>query len=84
MAFTFDHVIYPQMVGASVGLNGVVSLFVILSGGALFGLPGMILAYPFAGAVKVILDRILKVTSTSSEQLDLPPVPLRHRTVPAA
>ncbi len=79
MAMTFDHVIYPQIVGSSVGLNGIISLFVILSGAALFGLPGMILAYPLAGSLKVILDRLLKVTSTSVEQLSLPPTPLRHR-----
>lgn len=83
MAFSFDHVIYPKMVGASVGLNGVVSLFVILCGGALFGLPGMIFAYPLAGSIKIILDRLLKVTSTSGEELSLPTVPLRHRATPA-
>jgi predicted PurR-regulated permease PerM len=79
VGFVFDHLIYPQMVGSSVGLNGVVSLFVILCGGALFGLPGMILAFPLAGAVKVMLERLLRVTSTTGEQLNLPPVPLRHR-----
>jgi predicted PurR-regulated permease PerM len=79
MALTFDQVIYPQLVGGSVGLNRVVSVFVILCGGALFGLPGMILAFPFAGSVKVILDRLLKLTSTSTEELNLPVVPLRHR-----
>lgn len=83
VGFVFDHLVYPQMVGSSVGLNGVVSMFVILCGGALFGLPGMILAFPLAGAAKVVLDRLIKVTSTSSEELDLPVVPLRHRTNPA-
>ena len=80
-ALTFDQILYPQLVGGSVGLNKVVSVFVILCGGALFGLPGMILAFPFAGSVKVILDRLLKLTSTSTEELNLPPVPLRHRGV---
>ena len=83
MAMTFDHVIYPQIVGSSVGLNGIISLFVILCGGALFGLPGMILAYPLAGSLKVILDRLLKVTSTSVEELNLSPTPLRHRVAPS-
>ena len=81
MALTFDQVLYPQLVGGSVGLNRVVSVFVILCGGALFGLPGMILAFPLAGSVKVILDRLLKLTSTSAEELNLPVVPLRHRGV---
>jgi len=79
VALTFDQIVYPQLVGGSVGLNRVVSVFVILCGGALFGLPGMILAFPFAGSVKVILDRLLKLTSTSTEELNLPVVPLRHR-----
>lgn len=77
--FIFDHFVYPQMVGNSVGLNAVVSLFVIFCGAALFGLPGMILAFPFAGSVKVILDRLIRVTSTTGEQLNLPSVPMRHR-----
>jgi predicted PurR-regulated permease PerM len=77
----FDYLIYPQMVGGSVGLSPVVSVFVIFSGAALFGLPGMIIAYPLAGAVKVVLDRVLRVTSTTGDKLDLPSVPIRHRTV---
>ena len=76
----FDHLIYPQLVGNSVGLSPVVSIFVIVCGGALFGLPGMIVAFPLAGSVKVILDRLIRVTSTSSEGLHLPSTPLRHRT----
>jgi predicted PurR-regulated permease PerM len=79
IGLVFDHLIYPQLVGNSVGLSPVVSLFVIFCGEALFGLPGMIIAFPLAGSVKVILDRLLKVTSTSTEGLNLPAVPLRHR-----
>jgi predicted PurR-regulated permease PerM len=54
-------------------------MFVIFSGGALFGLIGMIIAFPLAGAVKVILERLLRVTSVQAETLALPMVPLRHR-----
>jgi predicted PurR-regulated permease PerM len=79
VGWTFDHLIYPQMVGNSVGLSPVVSMFVIFAGGALFGLPGMLIAFPLAGSVKVILDRLIKVTSSSVEGLGLPAVPLRHR-----
>jgi predicted PurR-regulated permease PerM len=79
VGWIFDHLIYPQMVGNSVGLSPVVSMFVIFCGGALFGLPGMLIAFPLAGSVKVILDRLIRVTSTSTEGLGLPAVPLRHR-----
>lgn len=80
IGFAFDHFIYPQMVGNSVGLSPVVSMFVIFCGGVLFGLPGMLIAFPLAGSVKVVLDRILRVTSTSTEGLHVPVVPLRHRS----
>lgn len=75
----YDQLIHPRIVGSSVGLHPVVSFFVILSGGAIFGLAGMILAFPIAGMVKVILDRLIRYTTTTSgETLDLPRVPSRH------
>ncbi len=74
----FDQAVYTRIVGNSVGLHPLVSFFVVFSGAALFGPMGMILAFPVAGAVKIILDRLLKVTSKTQE-LQLPPVPLRHR-----
>ena len=80
IGFVFDHFIYPQMVGNSVGLSPVVSMFVIFCGGALFGLPGMLIAFPLAGSVKVILDRLLRFTSSSTEGLGVPVVPLRHKS----
>lgn len=77
----FDQLVYPNMVGRAVGLHPLVSMFVVFSGAALFGLVGMILAFPLAGSVKVILERLLKVTSSAhSGDLNLPIVPLRHRT----
>lgn len=75
----FDNIVYPRLVGGSVGLHPVVSMFVIFSGGALFGLVGMIIAFPLAGAVKVILERLLRVTTVQADTLSLPAVPLRHR-----
>ena len=76
----FDQAVYPQVVGGSVGLSGVINIFVILSGAALFGLPGMILAFPLAGSIKVILDRLIKVTSVQGDMLSLPAVLLWLRT----
>lgn len=78
--FTYDSLVYPRVVGKAVGLDPIVSMFVIFSGGALFGLVGMIIAFPLAGSVKVILDRLLRITSGSQDTLRLPSVPLRHRS----
>jgi predicted PurR-regulated permease PerM len=78
--FTYDSLVYPRVVGKAVGLDPIVSMFVIFSGGALFGLVGMIIAFPLAGSVKVILDRLIRITSGSQDALRLPSVPLRHRT----
>jgi predicted PurR-regulated permease PerM len=76
---SFDTFIVPRVVGKAVGLNPLVSMFVILCGGALFGLPGMMLAFPMAGAFKVILDRLLRAATIATSDLGLPAVPLRHR-----
>lgn len=82
--FTYDNLVYPRMVGKSVGLNPVVSMFVIFSGGALFGLVGMILAFPIAGSLKVIMDRMIRMMSAPDPtELGLPAVPFRHRNAVA-
>jgi len=75
----FDQLVYTRVVGRSVGLHPVVSFFVVFSGAALFGPIGMILAFPVAGSVKVILDRLFRITSKDQDGLDLPAIPLRHR-----
>jgi predicted PurR-regulated permease PerM len=75
---TFDTFVVPRVVGNSVGLSPVISIFVVMCGQALFGLPGMVIAFPVSGAIKVILDRLLKITS-STDAVVLPAVPLRHK-----
>lgn len=74
----FDPLVYTRIVGQSVGLHPLVSFFVVFSGAALFGPVGMVLAFPVAGSAKIILERLIRVTSKPQE-LQLPAVPLRHR-----
>ncbi|MCW5940521.1 MAG: AI-2E family transporter [Fimbriimonadaceae bacterium] len=79
--FTYDSAINPRIVGSAVKLHPLVAVFVVFSFGALFGLPGMLLAYPVAGAINVVLARLLKVATDRPELPNLPAVPLRHRTI---
>lgn len=76
-----DQVLYPKLVGTAVGLSPAVSMFVLFSAGALFGLVGAVIAFPLAGAVKVILERVIRVTTAGEATLGLPRVPLRHRDI---
>ncbi len=75
---SWDTFITPNVVGKAVNLHPLVSMFVVFSGGALAGLPGMMVAYPIAGSAKVILERLMNV-STKTGDLRLPQTPLRHR-----
>ncbi len=51
----FDQMVYPRVVGGSVGLHPVVSLFALASGATLFGVWGMLLATPVAASIQIIL-----------------------------
>ncbi len=86
LAFTwsYDTFAHPNLVGSAVGLNPLLSVFVVLAGGALFGLVGMVVAFPIGGALKVILDRVMRVTAGGdAHSSTIPAVPLRHRRVSA-
>lgn len=52
-----DQAVMPLVLGRAVGLHPAVALFAVLSGGALAGLLGVVLAVPVAAAVKVVIDR---------------------------
>lgn len=79
VGLAFDQVVYPQVVGNAVGLNPVTSMFALFCGASLFGLVGMLLAFPVGGSLKIIIERLMKITSEQQEELNLPMVPMRHR-----
>ena len=53
--FVFDNLVYPRVVGGSVGLHPVVSMFAMTAGATLLGLPGMLIAVPVAASIQVIV-----------------------------
>jgi predicted PurR-regulated permease PerM len=56
--FIDNHYIIPRVVASKVKLNALVSIVVVLLGGALWGIPGMFLSIPLTAIVKVIFDHI--------------------------
>lgn len=54
----FDNVVTPKIVGQGVGIHPIVAMFALLIGANLFGLWGMLLAYPMAGSIQVVLFRL--------------------------
>lgn len=56
--FVDNNLIVPRIVASRVKLNALVSIVVVLIGGALWGVPGMFLSIPLTAIVKVIFDRI--------------------------
>ena len=56
--FIDNQFIVPKIVASKVKINALVSIIVVLIGGALWGLSGMFLALPLTAIIKVIFDRI--------------------------
>lgn len=61
------NIIYPKVVGTSVGLPGMWVLFAVTVGGSLFGIVGMLLGVPFVSVIYTVLkndvDKRLKIFS---------------------
>ncbi len=53
-----NNYIVPKIVASKVKINALVSIFVVLAGGALWGIPGMFLSIPLTAIVKVLFDHI--------------------------
>lgn len=56
--FVDNHFLVPYIVSSKVKINALVSVVVVLLGGALWGIPGMFLSIPFIGVIKIIFDRV--------------------------
>jgi len=56
--FLDNNFIVPKVVASRVELNALVSIIVVMIGGALWGIPGMFLALPLTAMLKVIFDRV--------------------------
>lgn len=50
--------IVPKLVASKVKINALVTLVIVIAGGALWGIPGMFLAIPLIAIVKLVFDRI--------------------------
>ena len=56
--FIDNHYITPKIVASKVSINALVALIVVLVGNALWGIPGMFLAIPVTGILKVVFEHI--------------------------
>ena len=54
--FVDNHYIIPKVVASKVKINALISIIVVLAGGALWGVPGMFLSIPLTAILKVIFD----------------------------
>jgi len=53
------HVISPLVVSGKVGLSPLAIVLALLTGGELFGLPGLFLAVPVAGIIRVLIVNLV-------------------------
>lgn len=51
----FDYGLTPRIVGKSIGLHPLINMIALLVGANLFGIVGMLIAVPTAGAIQIIL-----------------------------
>lgn len=56
--FVDNHFLVPYIVASKVKINALVSIVIVLLGGALWGISGMFLSIPFLGVIKIIFDRM--------------------------
>jgi len=53
-----NNFLIPKIVSSKVQINALISIIIVLLGGALWGVPGMFLSIPFVAIVKIICDRV--------------------------
>jgi predicted PurR-regulated permease PerM len=75
--FIDNHFLIPVIVSSKVRINALVSIITVLLGNALWGIPGMFLAIPFIGVLKIILDKIPTLKPWGKLLGD--EIPLKHK-----
>ncbi len=75
--FIDNNVLVPRIVSSKVQINGLISILVVLLGGALWGVSGMFLSIPFVAILKIIFDRIDDLKPWAKLLGDI--VPTRHK-----
>jgi predicted PurR-regulated permease PerM len=56
--FIDNNILVPRIVSSQVKINALVSLIIVLLGGAIWGVSGMFLSIPFIAVLKIIFDRV--------------------------
>ncbi|MDP4265669.1 MAG: AI-2E family transporter, partial [Bacteroidota bacterium] len=75
--FIDNHFLVPYIVSSKVKINALISLIIVLLGGAVWGIPGMFLSIPFIGVLKIIFDKIPELKPWGKLLGD--EVPTRHK-----
>lgn len=61
--FIDNNFLVPKIIGSKVKLNALVSIVAVITGGAIWGIPGMFLSIPLIALVKVVCDRVESLQS---------------------
>lgn len=56
--FIDNHLLVPFIVSSRVKINALISIVVVLLGGAMWGVSGMFISIPITGVLKIMFDRI--------------------------
>jgi predicted PurR-regulated permease PerM len=56
--FIDNNFLVPKIVSSKVQINALISILIVLLGGALWGVAGMFLSIPFVAILKIICDRV--------------------------
>ncbi len=75
--FFDNHFLIPYIVSSKVKINALISILIVLLGGAAWGISGMFLSIPFAGVLKIVFDRIPELKPWGKLLGD--EVPTRHK-----
>lgn len=75
--FVDNHFLVPYIVSSKVRINALISIVIVLLGGAVWGISGMFLSIPFIGVLKIVFDRIPELKPWGKLLGD--EVPTRHR-----